>query len=225
MFSSRFKIRALIGSVAVVLFGTGQAADLTAPELAQALQRKIDSIRDFSADFTHTYEGGVIKRRLTERGRVLIKKPGRMRWDYSQPERKQFISDGTKVYFYIPADKQVVVTAVPTDAEATTPALFLTGKGRLTTDFTPSLIDLPEGLPAGSRALKLLPKSRQPDYDWLVLAVDPATLAIRGLTTVDAQGGTSTFTFTNMKENVGLADDQFVFKIPRGVDVTSPSRR
>ena len=79
----------------------------------------------------------------------------------------------------------------------------------------------PPGLPAGSRALKLLPKSRQPDYDWLVLAVDPATLVIRGLMTVDAQGGTSTFSFTNMKENVGLADNQFVFKIPRGVDVVT----
>ena len=114
---------------------------------------------------------------------------------------------------------------MPADAEATTPALFLAGKGRLTSEFTPSLVDLPAGLPAGSRALKLVPKSKQPDYDWLVLAVDPATLAIRGLVTVDAQGGTSTFAFTNLKENVGLADNQFTFKIPRGVDVvTNPSR-
>ena len=56
-----------------------------------------------------------------------------MRWDYTEPERKQFVSDGTKIYFYIPADKQVIVSPVPADAEATTPALFLAGKGRLTT--------------------------------------------------------------------------------------------
>ena len=215
----------LAAPLAVLLLGTARAADPTAQELAQALQRKYDAIRDFSADFVHTYQGGVLKRRLTERGRVLIKKPGRMRWDYTEPEKKQFVSDGTKVYFYIPADKQVIVSPVPADAEATTPALFLTGKGRLTTDFTPSAIDLPAGMPAGSRALKLLPKSAQPDYDWLVLAVDPATLVIRGLMTVDSQGGTSTFSFTNMKENIGLADTQFAFKIPRGVDIVdNPTR-
>lgn len=225
MFRPRLNTVALVAPLALLLIGTGRAADLTAPELAQALQRKYDSIRDFSADFIHTYQGGVLKRQLTERGRVLIKKPGKMRWDYTEPERKQFVSDGTKIYFYIPADKQVIVSSVPTDAEATTPALFLTGKGRLTSDFTPSLVELPAGLPAGSRALKLLPKSRQSDYDWLVLAVDPATFVIRGLMTVDAQGGTSTFSFTNLKENVGLADNQFAFKIPRGVDVaTNPSR-
>ena len=77
----------------------------------------------------------------------------------------------------------------------------------------------------GSRALKLVPKARQRDYDWLTLVVDPGTLAIRGLQTTDAQGGTSTFSFTNLKENVGVADKAFAFKIPRGVDVvTAPTR-
>jgi outer membrane lipoprotein carrier protein len=196
-----------------------RGAEPTADELAQALQRKYDAVADFSADFVHTYEGGVLKRKLTERGKVLIKKPGKMRWDYDAPERKQFISDGARMYFYIPADKQVMVTPVPPDAAATTPALFLAGKGRLVAEFAPSFTDLPAGLPAGSLALKLVPKSKQTEYDWLVLAVDPVSLAIRGLVTVDAQGGSSTFAFTNLKENVGLADDQFNFRIPRGVEV------
>ncbi len=225
MLRRRFMTVALVAPLAVLQPVSGLAADPTAPELAQALQRKYDAIKDFSADFIHTYQGGALKRRLTERGRVLVKKPGKMRWDYMEPERKQFVSDGAKVYFYIPADKQVVVSPMPADAEATTPALFLAGKGRLTTDFAPSLVELPAGMPAGSLALKLLPKSRQPEYDWLVLAVDPATLVIRGLVTGDAQGGTSTFSFTNMKENVGLDDKQFAFQIPRGVDIVkNPSR-
>jgi outer membrane lipoprotein carrier protein len=220
-------VTALAWSVALAVLPVagGRAADPTAPELAQALQRKYDAVKDFSADFVHTYQGGVLKKQLTERGTVLIKKPGKMRWDYTAPEKKQFVSDGAKIYFYIPADKQVIVSPVPPDAAATTPALFLAGNGRLTSEFTPSFIDLPAGLPAGSRALKLVPKSKQPDYDWLVLAVDPETLAIRGLVTIDAQGGTSTFAFTNLKENVGLADNQFTFKIPRGVDVVSDTPR
>jgi outer membrane lipoprotein carrier protein len=203
----------------------GHAQDPAALELARSLQAKYDSVRDFSADFVHTYQGGVLKKKLSERGQVAIKKPGKMRWDYTAPERKQFVSDGFTLYFYIPADKQVIVSRVPAGDEATTPALFLAGKGRLTSEFSPSLIELPAGMPAGTRALKLIPKSKQPDYDWLILAVDPVTLAIRGLMTIDAQGGTSAFTFNNLKENVGLADNQFTFRIPGGVDVVSQSSR
>jgi outer membrane lipoprotein carrier protein len=203
----------------------GRAADSTAPELAAALQRKYDGIRDFSADFTHDYEGGVLRKKITERGHLLVKKPGKMRWDYSSPETKQFVSDGVKMYSYIPEDKQVIVATVPLDEDAPTPTLFLAGKGNVTRDFTPSLADAPAGAPAGSRALKLVPKAKQRDYDWLVLVLDPGTLALRGLLTVDEQGGKSSFSFTNLKENVGLADKEFAFKIPRGVDVvTAPSR-
>jgi outer membrane lipoprotein carrier protein len=204
---------------------TAPVADQTAPELATALQKKIDGIKDFSADFTHTYEGGVLRKQITERGHLLVKKPGKMRWDYAAPEQKQFVSDGLKMYSYIPEDKQVIVSSVPSDGEATTPALFLAGKGSLTRDFTPSLVDAPAGMPAGTRGLKLVPKLHQPDYDWLILLVDPATLAIRGLQTVDGQGGKSSFSFVNLKENVGLADKDFAFKIPRGVDVVSAPPR
>jgi len=221
--------RALLCGFAVCAAFLGEpvthAADPTAPELASALQRKYDGVKDFSADFTHAYEGGVLRKQITERGHLLVKKPGKMRWDYSAPEPKQFVSDGAKMYSYIPQDKQVTVVTVPPEDEATTPTLFLAGKGNLTRDFTPSLVDAPAGAPAGSRALKLVPKARQRDYDWLVLVLDPVALTIRGLVTIDGQDGKSSFSFTNMKENVGLSDKEFAFKIPRGVDViTAPSR-
>lgn len=201
------------------------AAELAAPELAAALQRKYDGVKDFSADFVHVYEGGVLHKRITERGHLLVKKPGKMRWDYSAPETKQFISDGVKMYSYIPEDRQVIVASMPPDEDAPTPTLFLAGKGNLTRDFTPSLVDAPAGMASGSRGLKLVPKARQRDYDWLVLVLDPGTLGLRGLLTMDAQGGTSTFSFSNLKENAGVTDKAFTFTIPRGVDVVSASSR
>jgi outer membrane lipoprotein carrier protein len=217
--------RRLIVAALLLLAAAPRAAQQTAPELAQALQRHYDSIKDFSADFTHVYEGGVLHKQMTERGRLLIKKPGKMRWEYTTPEQKLFVSDGVKMYSYVPEDKQVIVASVPPDDQAATPALFLAGKGNVARDFTPSLVPAPERMPAGSRALKLAPKAQQPDYDWLILVVDPAILAIRGLVTVDGQGGKSSFFFTNLKENVHLADKDFTFKIPSGVDVVSaPSR-
>jgi outer membrane lipoprotein carrier protein len=202
-----------------------RAAEPSAVELAQALQKKYDGIRDFSADFVHNYRSGALRKQMTEKGRVLIKKPGKMRWDYTSPEQKLFVSDGVKIYSYIPADKQVVVATVPTDDTAAAPALFLAGKGNLVRDFTPSLTDVPQGMPAGTRALKLVPKKPQPDYDWIVLLVDPATLGLRGLMSTDAQGGTSTFSFANLKENVNLADKEFAFQMPRGVDVVTDANR
>lgn len=208
-------------ALALLVVANGRAADLSPGELASALQRKYDGVKDFSADFTHVYQGGVLRKQITERGRVLIKKPGKMRWEYTAPEEKLFVSDGVKIYSYIPQDKQVIVSSVPSDDQASTPALFLAGKGSLTRDFTASLDTLPPGMPAGTRALKLTPRAPQRDYDWLVVVVDPVSYQIRGLITIDAQGGKSSFSFGNLKENVGLPDTTFVFKIPRGVDVVS----
>jgi outer membrane lipoprotein carrier protein len=219
---ARCSIALALAAALVSLSPSPRAAETTAAEFAQALQKKYDGIRDFSAEFVHAYEGGVLHKQITERGHLLVKKPGKMRWDYVAPDQKTFVSDGVKMYSYIPQDKQVIVASVPPADEATTPTLFLAGKGNLVRDFTASLVDAPPGVPAG-RALKLVPKLRQRDYDWLVLVVDPATLGIRGLVTVDQQGGKSSFSFLNLKENVGLTDKEFAFKIPRGVDVISAS--
>jgi outer membrane lipoprotein carrier protein len=209
--------------IALLTLTTASAQPTSPAELAQALQKKYAGILDFSADFVHTYRGGVLKKQITEKGHLLIKKPGRMRWDYTTPEAKQFVSDGVKVYSYIPADKQVIVGSVPQDDTASTPALFLTGKGDLTRDFTASAAEVPSWAASGTRALKLVPRKPQPDYDWLILLVEPRTLALQGMITADAQGGTSTFSFANLKENVGLADKEFTFRMPRGVDVITDS--
>ena len=201
------------------------AAEPTAAELAHSLQRKYDSVRDFSADFVHNYKSGALRKQLTEKGHLLIKKPGKMRWQYVSPEEKLFVSDGVKIYSYIPQDKQVVVSTVPSDDTASAPALFLAGKGNLIRDFTPTSTEVPAGMPPGSKALKLVPKTLQPDYDWIVLVIDQGTLGLRGLMSTDAQGGTSTFSFANLKENVNLADKEFTFKMPRGVDVVTDAGR
>lgn len=218
-------MRSWIAAALALIFVATASADETATDLAQALQRKYDTIHDFSADFVHTYQGGVLHKKVTERGQVLVKKPGKMRWDYTSPEKKLFVSDGVKIYSYFPEDRQVIVGSVPKDDRATTPVLFLAGKGNITRDFTPSIGELPPGSPAGSVALKLVPKTAQPDYDWLLMVVDRQSLALRALVTTDAQGGTSSISFANLKENVNPADKQFAFNIPRGVDVINESSR
>jgi outer membrane lipoprotein carrier protein len=187
-----------------------------AERLALALQQRYQGIRDFSADFVHSYRGGVLRTQTLERGTVVIKKPGRMRWVYTSPERKEFVSDGLKMYSYLPLDHQVMVTAVPPDDQATTPAAFLAGRGDIVRDFTAAF---DETSSTSMTVLKLTPRRPEPQYEYLLVGVDPITLQIQALTTRDPQGGNSTLTFSNLKENQGIADKEFVFRIPRGVDV------
>ena len=221
--TTRLLAGALMAAVALVL--SAEAAPLPPAELAAALQKKIDGVRAFSADFVHTYRGGVLRKEISEKGRVQVLKPGRFRWDYTTPEVKQFVSDGLKVYSYVPADKQVIVTSVPEADGASTPALFLAGKGNVTRDFVASAAVVPQGAPAGLVALTLVPKTPQPDYDALVVLMDDTTYALRGLVTSDAQGGTSSLFFNAIKENVSLSDKDFAFRMPRGVDVVTDDGR
>ncbi len=58
-----------------------------------------------------------------------------MRWDYTTPEKKLFVSDGRTMFMYFPADKQVMKNPVPQQDEATSAVLFLMGKGDIVRDF------------------------------------------------------------------------------------------
>jgi len=188
-------------------------------EVARNIQRNYENVRDFSAEFVHSYSGGVLGQQVTERGNVLIKKPWKMRWTYTNPERKLFVSDGMKLYSYIPQDKQVYVSTLPASDETGTPTLFLAGKGNITRDFVVSWADVQQAS-GDTYALKLVPTRKEPEYEWLILVVDRRSLQLRMLVTTDQQGGQSTFTFSNLKENIKVPDKEFTFQIPRGVEVT-----
>jgi outer membrane lipoprotein carrier protein len=210
-------VRTFLVALGLCISLLASTQEAQSPEaLARSLQKRYQGIRDFSADFTQTYRGGVLRTQSREEGKVAIKKPGRMRWTYVKPEKKEFVSDGVKVYSYIPLDQQVIVSCVPPDDEATTPALFLAGKGEIVRDFTPAS---GEAAVPGTVAVKLTPRRTDPEYEFLLVSVDPRTLQIRALSTLDRQGGQSTMIFTNLKENTGISDKEFAFRIPRGVDV------
>ena len=208
----------LAASFAALIAASLPVRAQTGDALARSVQAHYDSVKDFTADFEQSYVGGALKRKTVERGTVAIRKPGRMRWDYTAPEKKLFVSDGTRMYFYVPADRQVRVSALPADGRVPTPILFLAGRGDLLRDFKVEEV-AGSGGASGTRALRLRPVRQEPEYESLTLVVDAASFAIRRLIVVDGQGGTSTFTFTNLRENVGVPDRRFVFTMPKGVDV------
>ena len=214
----------LIALTMLAAIGAAQSAPApSALDVADRLQKKYDTIRDFSADFVQRYEGGALRRTREERGTLLVKKPGKMRWNYKQPEEKLFVSNGVRFYQYVPADRQVMVADAPDESQ---PAMaFLAGKGRLTRDFNVSFATGQAARATDRWTLHLEPKTPQAEFDWLEIAASRDGLVLRTLVVAEKQGSRSTFTFSNFKENPGLADKDFEFAIPKGVEVTHAGKR
>lgn len=207
--------------MALGLTGTLLAALATTPTpsspAAEALARRVDerqrSVRDLTARFTQSYRSGVLGREVVERGTLAIKKPGRMRWEYKEPEKKLFVSDGKQFYFYVPADKQVIVKDQA--GEQGIPTFLLAGQGILE-----QFQVFPEPPLAGRERLRLVPRKADPEVQRIFLDVD-AQARVRGIEVWDVQGGHSRFQFEDVKENVGVPDAQFRFEVPRGVEVVT----
>lgn len=201
--------------LAALLAATAAAADDAGLELARRVDQRQAAVRDLTARFEQRYRSGALGRELVERGTLAIRRPGRMRWEYREPERKTFVSDGRAFYFYVPADRQVIVRQ--TSGERGLTARLLSGEGGLVGQFQVGL----EASPGpGLQRLRLVPREPDPDVERVYLDVD-SLARIVGLELFDAQGNRSRFRFEDLKENVGLGEGQFRFEVPPGVEVVT----
>lgn len=198
-------------AAALAAFLPASAAASPAEDLARRVEERHRRARDLVARFVQTYRSGALGRELQERGRLSVKQGGRMRWDYEAPEKKTFVSDGRRFYFYVPADRQVIVKE--REDERRLPALLLAG-GEILVHFEVSL----EPASAGRRRLRLVPRRDDPELLAAVLVVDEEA-RIRAIEITDAQGSRSRFDFSEVRENVGVKDAVFEFALPRGVEV------
>src|SRR5437660_620217 len=78
--------------------------------ITAAVDRHYNSLETFRANFTEIYSGNGVSR--NESGTLTLKRPGKMRWDYVQPQPKLFLSDGKTAYFYVPGERQARKTSV-----------------------------------------------------------------------------------------------------------------
>jgi len=194
-----------------------QTPDSRLQTLIDGLQRKYSRMQGIAADFTQIYQGPD-GRVLKESGRVLLKRPRKARWDYSNPERKVFISNGKDIYFYVYGEKEATRTAVRESADPQIPFLFLLGQGNLRRDF--SRIDLESGvLPAvpGDIVVRLVPKRAPEDFKELLAEANPDSFAVRRLVISGRNGSRMDFLLSNIRENYVAPDSEFVFTLPPGV--------
>ena len=124
-----------------------------------------NGVNDLTASFVQTYRSGVLGREVVEHGTLAIKRPGRMRWEYKEPEKKTFVSDGKTFYFYVPADKQVIVQRAGGRARPPGPPPGRAGHPR---EFQVSSRDGP----AGRERLRLVPRKADPEVERVFLDVD-----------------------------------------------------
>ncbi len=113
----------------VICFPMPAVADDAISGLIAGLQEKYAAAQSVSASFRQIYRAPGIEQ--VESGSLLMKKPGLMRWEYRDPERKVFIADGRETFFYTPEDRQVQVSALTSAEIRSTPLQFLLGRGEI----------------------------------------------------------------------------------------------
>jgi outer membrane lipoprotein carrier protein len=155
-------------------------------------------------------------------GQVWILKPGKMRWDYTKPERQTIIADGDTLWIYVPEDRQVIRERLQATLGSRTPALFLAGEGRLTELFTPTGPSSQAPGEDGLLQLELIPKEGLSQYAGVQLGIDPTSYLVVRVALGDAVGNLTTMWFSDIDTRRAIDPALFQFQVPPGVEVITP---
>jgi outer membrane lipoprotein carrier protein len=146
-------------------------------------------------------------------GRVLIKRPGRFRWDYEPPNEHRIISNGEKVWIYDVELDQVTVRSLK-QTLGSTPAALLAGGSEINEDF--DVTDLGQ-VNGPLYWVRLVPKSEDVGFEDIRIGFENGRLRVMEL--IDGLEQTTRITMTDGEENRSIAASQFQFTPPDGVDV------
>lgn len=198
-----------------LLFGQDHRDDLK--KLAQKIDQRYNALKSMKAQFTETYNGAGMSR--TESGTIWLKKPGKMHWEYTEPRKKLFISDGKTAWFYVPGEQQARRAPVSRLDDIRSPLRFLLGKTKLLKEFD-ELGFAPNIKPviAGDLVLRGSPKGMEDRLSLVVLEVSSAGRIDR-IMMEEVDGAVTEFRFTNEVENQPIADSLFKFSPPAGVEM------
>ena len=205
----------------IVLLFLALFADATPDQRLAAVQKRYDGFSDFSAEFKQTLVRAARPGKgRSETGKVFLKRPGLMRWDYADPEVKNFVIDGERLWEYKPDESQVMVFDKFHEAEVSAGISFLWGKKTVLKEFTAQHYagTDPLGAPIGERAIKLTPVKPDANVKTLVFAMNDQGFIEKAIVE-DNLGNFNMFEFKNIKLDSGLKRDAFLFVPPDGVKV------
>ena len=142
-----------------------------------------------------------------------------MLWDYHQPQPKVFVTDGKSAWFYVPGERQARKAAVKNLDDLRSPLRYLLGKTRLEKELAGLSLagDVPPKS-AGNIVLRGVPKGMEDRVASVLLEVTPNG-AIMRMQVNEVDGSSTEYSFGNQRENLPVADQQFRFSPPAGVEV------
>jgi outer membrane lipoprotein carrier protein len=188
-------------------------------EVVNGVESTYGKITDLRAEFTQTARNKSLGQDIKAEGIVLLKKGGKMRWDYQSPAPQQIVSDGTSLWVYTPELNQVNKGNAP-KALAGPAGSFLSGLGKLREEFSVRFLNPANPRDgAGRPTLDLTPKQPTPLLTRLVISVDPKDHVVRQAVLYDQFQNTVTMTFNRVSINPGLSDTLFAFTPPKDAAV------
>jgi len=148
-------------------------------------------------------------------GRIYVKRPDKMRWEYDFPERQTVVTDGSTLWIYRPEDNQVLVGRAPEYFGGGKGAAFLSDIRTLRDNFTLSL----ESPDDGHHKIKLIPKKKTMDLHEIYLSVSKDLYDVAEIITYNAYQDQTLIRLSHVVFDKNLSDSMFTFAIPRGAEV------
>jgi outer membrane lipoprotein carrier protein len=209
---------AVLAAVAVMLEGPALSAsrkptNSAVDTLINQVESHYNRAQTLAVDFTESFsvQG---RTRKPESGKLTLRKPGRMRWDYSQPAGKVFVSDGRMVYLYTAENRRVERSTLKASEDMRAPMAFLLGKLELKKEFS-AFSTRPAG---GGAWLEALAKNDRTPYGKIEMLIT-AGGGIHQLKIQGRDDSLLSFLFTNETVNPVLNNRLFEFAIPADAEV------
>jgi outer membrane lipoprotein carrier protein len=177
------------------------------------VEKYLNGLASWSADFEQTIDDGHGNVLRSAAGRLYLQRPGKFRWDYSQPSEQLVLADGKQIWFYDKDLAQANVRDMDTSL-ASTPASLLSGSASVGTQF--NVTALPPS--AGLQWFQLIPKHSDTDFQLVRIGFNKSG-ELASMFLADKLNQITQLTFSNSKRNDKFAPDLFSFVPPPGVDV------
>jgi len=218
MFGQRSRSGGTVGRMMLcLLFAASSASAANVSEIAAKVDKRYNHLQTLQANFTETYSGAGVTR--SESGVLWLKRPGKMLWDYVQPQPKVFVTDGRWAWFYVPGERQARKAALKNLDDLRSPLRYLLGKTKLEKELAGlSLAADVSPQVAGNIVVRGVPKGMEDRVAGVLLEVTPEGEIAR-MVVNEVDGATTEYSFSNQRENLPVADQRFRFSPPAGVEV------
>jgi outer membrane lipoprotein carrier protein len=206
-------------ALAMCLLSTSAGA--AAPDVMETLhgvENRYNSIRTLEVSFQQTYTA-IRRGAKTESGQLFLRKPGRMRWEYSTPAGKLFLSDGKYIYLFTPSANRVERSKVKETDDMRAPLAFLLGRVDFHRDFKRFILRQR----GADWTITAEPRSDRAPFSQIEFQVGPA-YEIRQLEVTGQDNSVTVFRFANEKQNPKLNEAMFRFTAPPGAEVVDEAQ-